>query len=153
MPAGEEKYHRHVYFHRLGSDPAQDPKIFGEGRDLKDWPSVTLSPDGRWLAIEVSQGWAKSEVFLLDAKRQARRRREAGARWWQGKPALYRVAEVLNDRFYLVSNEGAPRYRVFAVDVKQARARRLEGGHPPERGDAGGDLGGRAARRRWRRCT
>jgi prolyl oligopeptidase len=115
VPAGEEKYHRHVYFHQLGSDPAQDPKIFGDGRDLKDWPSVTLSPDGRWLAIEVSQGWAKSEVFLLDAKAKSAKPVTVVA----GKPALYRVAEVLNDRFYVVSNEGAPRYRVFSVDVKK----------------------------------
>jgi prolyl oligopeptidase len=117
VPAGEEKYHRHVYFHRLGSDPAQDPKIFGDGRDLKDWPSVTLSPDGRWLAIEVSQGWAKSELFLLDTKAKAAK----PVAMVEGKPSLYRVGEVLNDRIYIVSNEGAPRYRVFTADMKKPR--------------------------------
>ena len=44
-----------------------DP-IFGEGRDPEDWPSVTLSNDGRWLLINVSQGWTKSELFLQDLK-------------------------------------------------------------------------------------
>jgi prolyl oligopeptidase len=68
VPAGEEKYHRAVFFHRLGDDPARDPKIFGEGRDMKDWPGVALSPKGKVLAVTVSQGWSKSEVYLLDPR-------------------------------------------------------------------------------------
>ena len=116
----EEKYHRHVYFHRLGSDPAQDRKIFGAGRDLKDWPSVMLSPNGRWLGIEVSQGWAKSEIFLVDTKVKTK----AGAAPTAvpvvtGKAALYNLSEVMDDRLYLVANEDAPRYRVFAVDPRK----------------------------------
>ena len=43
-----------------------DDPIFGEGRDPEDWPSVLLSNDGRWLLIHVSQGWTKSELFLMD---------------------------------------------------------------------------------------
>jgi prolyl oligopeptidase len=116
VPPGEEKYHRSVYFHQLGTDPALDPKIFGEGRDLKDSPAVMLSPDGRWLTIQVSQGWARSEVFLLD-------RRKAGPpapiTMVAGEAAIYRVEDVLDDRVYLVSNEGAPRYRLFAADVRK----------------------------------
>jgi prolyl oligopeptidase len=115
VPAGEDKYHRHICFHRLGTNPDKDPKIFGAGRDLKDWPSVALSPDGRWLGIEVSQGWAKSELFLIDTKSKAKQAVPVVT----GREALYSLAEVLNDRLYVVSNEGAPRYRVFAVDPKK----------------------------------
>src|SRR5207237_1243674 len=59
VPAGEDEYHRGVFFHALGADPDKDAKVFGDGRDLKDWPSLDISPDGRWLTIEVEQGWAK----------------------------------------------------------------------------------------------
>ena len=117
VPPGDEKYHRHVYFHRLGSDPAQDPKIFGQGRDLKDWPSVVLSPNGRWLGIEVSQGWAKSEVFLIDTRAKVTAGAPAAVAVMTGRESLYNLADVLDDRLYLVTNEGAPRYRVFSVDV------------------------------------
>jgi prolyl oligopeptidase len=111
VPAGEDEYHRSVYHHRLGADPDQDPKLFGEGRDMKDWPNLALSPDGRWLAIEVSQGWAKSELFLIDTRKKG----AAPVAMVTGRPALYNLAEVLDDRIYVVSNEGAPRYRLFAV--------------------------------------
>jgi prolyl oligopeptidase len=111
VPKGEAEYHRAVFHHRLGQDPERDPQLFGQGRDLKDWPNLTLSPDGRWLAIEVEQGWAKTEVFLLDTHGKGPPRPVV-----TGKDALFNVAEVLDDRLYLLSNEGAPRYRVFQVD-------------------------------------
>src|SRR4051794_10186335 len=68
VPAGQEMYNRHVFFHELGSDAQTDDLIFGEGRDPEDWPSVSLSNDGRWLLIHVSQGWTKSELFLMDTR-------------------------------------------------------------------------------------
>ena len=37
VPAGEEPYHRSVYFHSLGVDPAHDKKIFGDGLGLSSW--------------------------------------------------------------------------------------------------------------------
>src|SRR5262245_21461165 len=62
VPAGEENYHRHVFFHRLGADPAADEKVFGEGRAAEDWPDVRLSPEGRWLVVTVHHGWTRSAV-------------------------------------------------------------------------------------------
>jgi prolyl oligopeptidase len=111
VPAGEDEYHRSVFHHRLGNDPDKEARLFGEGRDLKDWPNLGLSPDGRWLAIEVSQGWAKSELFLIDTKSKKR----TPVPMVVGKDALYNLSEVLDDRIYVVSNEGAPRYRLFAA--------------------------------------
>ena len=49
-------YNRHVFYHELGTDPETDTKIFGEGRDPEDWPSVSLDNDGRLLLITVSAG-------------------------------------------------------------------------------------------------
>ncbi len=119
VPAGEEKYHRAVFHHLLGAVPDKDVPIFGAGRDLKDWPNVELSPDGRWLGIEVSQGWAKSEIFVLDTTKKGARPTPAVT----GREAVFNLAEVLNDRLLVVANEGAPRYRVWRVDPKSpARA-------------------------------
>jgi prolyl oligopeptidase len=112
VPAGEEKYHRSVFFHRLGDDAGRDRAVFGAGRDLKDWPGVALSPNGRHLAVTVEQGWSKSEVYLLDA---------AGKRpsitVVAGEEATFQVVELLDDRMYLRTNSGAPRGRLFAVEL------------------------------------
>ncbi len=111
VPAGQEMYNRHVFFHQLGTDPASDDLIFGEGRDAEDWPGVSLSNDGRWLLISVEQGWTKSELFLKDLKSD-----KPASRITTGKDFLYR-GEVYDGKVYITSNEDAPRYRVFVIEA------------------------------------
>jgi prolyl oligopeptidase len=111
VPDGQEMYNRHVFYHELGTDPVADPLIFGEGRDPEDWPSVSLDNDGRLLLITVAQGWTKSELFLMDLK--------AGTpptRITTGKNFLYN-GSAYNGRLYIVTNEDAPRYRVFVTEA------------------------------------
>ena len=111
LPAGQEMYNRHVYFHLLSSPVETDDPIFGEGRDPEDWPSVSLSNDGRWLLINVSEGWTKSELFLMDLKSN-----KAPSRLTTGKNFLY-GGDVYDGKVYITSNEDAPRYRVFVTEA------------------------------------
>jgi prolyl oligopeptidase len=111
VPAGQEMYNRHVFYHQLGTNPESDFLIFGEGRDPEDWPNVQLSNDGRWLLITVEQGWTKSELFLMDLKID-----RPPIRLTTGKDFLYR-AEVFDGKVYITTNEDAPRYRVFVADA------------------------------------
>ena len=111
VEAGQEVYNRHVFFHELGDDPEKDELIFGEGRDAEDWPGVSLSNDARWLLISVQEGWTKSELYLMDLK--------AGTpptAITSGKNFLY-SATVYEGKVYIVTNEDAPRYRVFVTDA------------------------------------
>jgi prolyl oligopeptidase len=114
VPAGEEHYHRHVFFHRLGTDPAADVKLFGDGLGFSSWPNLQLSPDGRWLAVEVSEGWSKSEIFLLDTQ-------EPGPPMpvVVGRNAIFNLVDVLDDRLYIVSNENAPHYQLWQVNPRE----------------------------------
>jgi prolyl oligopeptidase len=111
VPAGQEMYNRHVFFHLLGSPVDSDDPIFGEGRDPEDWPSVSLSNDGRWLVINVSQGWTKSELYLMDLKSE-----KAPIRLTTGKNFLY-SADIYDGKVYITTNEDAPRYHVFVTNA------------------------------------
>jgi len=111
VPEGQEMYNRHVFYHLLGTDPTTDPPIFGEGRDPEDWPSVNLDNDGRLLLITVSQGWTKTELFLMDLKKGT-----PPTRITTGKNFLY-SATVYNGRVYIVTNEDAPRFRLFMAEA------------------------------------
>ncbi len=65
VPAGEEMYHRHVWRHLVGEDPAADVRLFGEGRDKLDFPaSLSMTDDGGWTVLTVAQGWDRTAVFL-----------------------------------------------------------------------------------------
>jgi len=111
VPAGEEVYYSKVFFHVLGSDPAKDPLIFGEGRKPQDVPGVTLSEDDRWLLIPVFQGWAKTELYLKDRKSDA-----PPVTVVAGKDFIYN-GQVYKDKLYIHTNEGAPRFRVFVTEA------------------------------------
>jgi len=118
VPKGKENYYRHVYLHVIGREPKDDPKIFGEGRDPEDWPSIDLSPNGTWLAVNVHQGWAKSECYVANVS--PARNKSGDGQFHpiaEKTPALFDVI-VRNDRFYIHSNDGAPRYRVYELDAK-----------------------------------
>ena len=111
VPEGQSQYYRRVWFHALGTDPAADPLVFGEGRAPEDWPGVHLSLDGRYLLVSVSVGWTRTDLYLLD--------RQEGS-WTtivEGEEALY-SGELYRGALYLRTNSGAPRYRLFRVDLE-----------------------------------
>ncbi|MBI3659156.1 S9 family peptidase, partial [Candidatus Acetothermia bacterium] len=109
---GEEFYYRHVYFHRLGTDPAQDPKIFGEGRSAHELYQLLVSPDGRHLLVHARQGWAKNELYLRDLQSS-----NPFIPLTQGADALY-YGRILGDQLFVWTNEGASNYRVFVTSVR-----------------------------------
>ncbi len=111
VPEGQEVYNRHVFYHALGADPAQDPLIFGEGRDPEWWPNVHLSEDGRWLLIVEEHGYTKTEMFLQDLTAKS-----PPVEITAGKDFLY-GADFFEGKLYITTNEDAPRYRVFVADA------------------------------------
>jgi len=115
VPAGQEVYYRHVFYHALGTDPTADPLIFGEGRDPEWWPNVSLSEDGRWLLINEEHGWTKTELFLQDLTT-----RNPPVEITRGKDFLY-GADFFAGKLYITTNEDAPRYRVLVADATHAQ--------------------------------
>jgi prolyl oligopeptidase len=131
VPDGEEHYHRAIYFHALGADPAEDELVY-RPREKEHWPGVGLSPDGRWLLVSVARTFDQTDLYLGD--------RAAGGT----APPLAAVAEdlpfsfdgeVVRGRLYLRTNLHAPTYRMYEVDPA-----RPERGHwrelVPPRADA-----------------
>lgn len=111
---GQEVYYRHVFYHALGSDPTQDPLIFGKGLGPEDWPGVDLSNDSHWLLITVSKGWTQSDLYLQDLRPGVERKPPVEIT--EGKNFLY-GGELFNGKIYITTNEDAPRYRMFSVDA------------------------------------
>lgn len=114
VPPGEEHYHQHVFYHRLGTDPAADPDLFGAGRTMTDMLHVDLSPDGRRLVVYAFQGWGRNEIFVRDEQQAA-----AGfVPLVTGLDANF-FPTVRNDTIYLLTDWHAPRSRILALDLAQ----------------------------------
>jgi prolyl oligopeptidase len=112
VPEGEENYHRHLFFHRLGEDPGRDRKIFGDGRDPREMLQIAGSPDGGYLVIMAFVGWSRSDLYVKDLG-------SVGSPCLpiaEGIDAVFR-GEIVGRTLYLLTNWRAPRYRLLAVDL------------------------------------
>jgi prolyl oligopeptidase len=68
-PKGEEKFHRKVYFHKLGSSETEDTLVFGENLAKQDIASAVATSDGKFLIVTVhisSEPQRRTEIFLLN---------------------------------------------------------------------------------------
>jgi prolyl oligopeptidase len=103
-------YESRIYFHDLGRDPKDDPLIFGEGREKTDLPQPVLSPCGRYLVVVVQRGWSRSELYLRDLRDPS----GVFAALATGEDAVFEPI-VRRDALFVLTNSGAPRYRLFAA--------------------------------------
>jgi prolyl oligopeptidase len=109
---GEEHYHRAICFHRLGSDPTLDPLVF-KPAEKEHWPSVGISPDGRWLVIGVARTFDQTDLFVQDLRAGT-----APVAVAKDLPASFE-GEVVHGRLFMRTNLDAPTYRLYAVNPER----------------------------------
>jgi prolyl oligopeptidase len=104
-----------VYFHKLGTDPAADPVIFGEGLGREKTLACSLSDDGRWLAFLINEGSAsrKTEIYLQD-----RTRGGPPVPLVQGIEARFSL-DWAGPHLYLLTNWNAPNGRLLRVELER----------------------------------
>ncbi|WP_165984200.1 prolyl oligopeptidase family serine peptidase [Streptomyces sp. YIM 98790] len=138
---GEERYHRRVCLHRVGTPPDEDAVVFGEGRDRTQFYSVSVTADGRWLAVTATLGTGPgTDLYVADLSagppdrpllRPVQEGRGAATR-------LHAVPDTgPHDPVWLRTDRDAPRGRVVAcrpADFAQGPAAWRE--VIPERPDA-----------------
>ena len=103
-----------VFYHAMGTDPAKDTLIFGEGYGPEKIVFGFISEDGRYLILSVLHGSSadKTEVYFQDVA--------------AGGPIVTVVNDIDarfggspgGDTLYLGTNWNAPNGRVLAVDLK-----------------------------------
>jgi prolyl oligopeptidase len=118
VPEGEEDYHQHLFYHKLGADPENDPKIFGQGREMTEMYTVSLSPDNRYLLLSIFKGMDKSDVYFQDLQNSGGiARSDKFVPIVVGEDALF-SGQIVGDNLYLHTNYQAPKYRLLKVNLK-----------------------------------
>ena len=126
--------HAEVRFHKLGQDPKKDQVIRGKTGDPTTFQGVDLSKDGRFLLLPIHHGWSSTDVYFRDLRKAGSGKPAADKPLVVGKKSHYNV-DAFKDRFYVHTDEDAPRYRLFEVDPdRPERAAWKE--IVPERADA-----------------
>src|SRR5438445_447766 len=124
-PAGEnpllaENRFQKLYYHRLGTDQAQDVLVY-ERPDHPDWGvAAAVTHDGRYAIFTIWLGTdRRNRVYYLDL-RDARRPRVTGdvVRLLDDFDASYGFIGNEGPLFYFVTDLDAPRKRVIAIDTR-----------------------------------
>ncbi len=123
-PNEEDTYFTRVFFHRLGSDPAADVRVFGSEAKT-DFPYAAIGDDDRWVVIGNFRGWTASDVYLFDRGARAGARVAAPDATHALVPVVtgedkLATGVVHRGALYLVTNIDAPKKRI--VRVAPARA-------------------------------
>jgi prolyl oligopeptidase len=98
-------------FHPRGGDPAKDPVVREATKDAETFLGGGISRDGHWLTAVIQHGWNSSDIYFKDARKHS-------APWQTliaGVAANFDV-DIWKDKFYIRTNDGAPRYRVFVAE-------------------------------------
>jgi len=106
VAGGEEHYHRALFYHRLGTDPESDRLIF-QPREKEFWPGASLSPDGRWLLINVARTFDQTDLYLKDLELDRPLVPVA-----ESIPAIFE-GEIAHGRLFIRTNLDAPTYRLY----------------------------------------
>jgi prolyl oligopeptidase len=114
VPAGEDQFHRRVYRHRVGADPATDVEVHGAGLDPTNYYGLSASRDGAWLVVSAAAGTApRDDVWIADLRSAAGDRAlqpvqvevDAKCQAWVARDGL----------LYLQTNRDAPKGRLCRV--------------------------------------
>jgi prolyl oligopeptidase len=118
VPVADRPGFAEIRYHALGGDPAADQVAFPATGNPQTFVQGEVTDDGRWLVATVQHGWNSTDLYLRD--RRARR-----ASWKPlvaGVDAIFQVTPG-GSRLFVRTNEGAPRFRVLAIDpARPARA-------------------------------
>ncbi|HEX4417457.1 MAG TPA: prolyl oligopeptidase family serine peptidase [Kofleriaceae bacterium] len=99
-----------VRYHKLGAPAAADPIIHPATGNAETFINGSISHDGHWLFVTVQHGWNSSDVYFKDLRKQSTEWTTLVA----GADAIFDV-EAWRDLFYVKTNHGAPKNRVYRV--------------------------------------
>lgn len=111
IPVAERPGYTELRLHRLGTLPERDTTVHPRTGDPATFLQGGLSRDGRYLFVSILHGWSENEVFWMRVGEDRAFKLLASGK---GKGVRYEVT-AWRDRFYVFTDEGAPRGRVFEL--------------------------------------
>lgn len=115
-------YNQAVYYHRLGTPQGEDQLVFSTPDHPERGHSATVTSDGNWAIITSSLGTdARYEVHAIDLAAR-------DGKGWQAVPLVtgfdnaWSLIDGVGDRLWFSTNQGAPMYRIVAIDMDKAGA-------------------------------
>lgn len=112
-------YNHAVYFHRIGTDQAEDELVYATPAHPRYNHTIEVTQDGRLAVITSSIGTdARYELNVIDLKRRSKD-------GWAARPLVtgfdndWKLVDGIGESLWFVTNWQAPRYRLVAIDLSR----------------------------------
>jgi prolyl oligopeptidase len=103
-----------VFFHKLGTPQSQDPQVYVRNDDPDWYVSAQVTDDGHYLIVIANHGTdVKNTLLVADLAAPASDVRPIIA----DPDANYTFIGNIGTTLYVQTDDGAPRYRVIAIDL------------------------------------
>ncbi len=119
VPQGEEKFHRKVYYHTLGTSYESDALVYGENLAKEDWAGAHATYDGRYLVLHVSiasEPRRRSEIYIRNLQKGEQDFKPV-VKNIQADVDTYFSGMIRGDYFYIDTNYKAPKGKIFRVPL------------------------------------
>ena len=101
-----------IYYHRVGADQSRDHQVYAIPDHPRHDPYGTVTDDGRYLVINVREGFNANAVHLMDLRQGDGKVVPLFDEW----DARYNILGNSGSEFFVKTNKDAPLGRVVAVN-------------------------------------
>lgn len=102
-----------VYFHRVGTDQAQDTLFHATPQQPGHLHSLGMTPDGRYAVIYSTADLVRADITVVDLARSVRTPRKLIA----GPSHRWSVVGNVGATLYLLTDQDAPRSKIVSMDL------------------------------------
>jgi prolyl oligopeptidase len=111
IPVADRPGHAEIRFHTVGDDPKNDRLVKEKTGNPREFAGAAVSRDGHFLFYYLTHGWNSTDIWFQDLREQ----RPQWRTLVEKVPALFSVT-AFQDRFYIATNDGAPRFKIMVAD-------------------------------------
>ncbi|SDG07929.1 prolyl oligopeptidase family serine peptidase [Chitinophaga filiformis] len=117
----KNEFHK-VYFHRLGTSQDQDELIYQDKEHPLRTLGIDVTEDERFLILHESEGTSGNQLSYWDLQDPNQKEFRLLVKGFEFEP---NVIDNDGDKLLIITNEGAPNYKVELVDPKNPSSRKL----------------------------
>ncbi|MGB3153769.1 MAG: prolyl oligopeptidase family serine peptidase [Chitinophagaceae bacterium] len=108
----KQNQHQLVSYHKIGTDQSADELIYTDMEHPFRYSSASLTEDGRFLILRVSEGTSGASLWFIDTKNTGQMRFEEVITGFDTEP---NVIDNKGDYLIIRTNDGAPNYKVVMI--------------------------------------
>lgn len=104
-----------VYYHTIGQDQSKDVLVYEDKEHPLRYFNAGITEDERFLFINISEGTSGNSILIKDLSKKEKSFKVL----FKGFENNYSIVDNIGDKIIATTDNGAPKYKLIAVDPAQ----------------------------------